>query len=71
MGNKRLKGGDNLGFLRYVVDYFQPNKVMASKIIDLLNRGYSLTQIFGGNIYNIPEIRTAIIFDTVTLFGWK
>lgn len=51
-----------MGFLRYLAEYFQPNKVTASKIIDLLNRGYSLTQIFGGNIYNIPEIRTAINF---------
>lgn len=40
---------------------FTSNKVTATKVIDLLNKGYSLTQI-SGDLYNIPEIRTAINF---------
>lgn len=40
---------------------FTSNKVTASKVVDLLNKGYSLMQI-SGEIYNIPEIRTAINF---------
>lgn len=40
---------------------FSSNKVTATKVIDLLNKGYSLMQI-SGDIYNIPEIRTAINF---------
>lgn len=53
-----------MSFFRHVADYFDKDrdKVIVSKIINLLNQGQSLTQIFGGNIYNIPEIRTAINF---------
>lgn len=40
---------------------FTSNKVTASKIVDLLNKGYSLMQI-SNDLYNIPEIRTAINF---------
>lgn len=40
---------------------FQGNKVTVTKVVDLLNRGYSLMQI-SSDIYNIPEIRTAINF---------
>lgn len=37
------------------------NELTATKLIDLLNQGYSLIQI-NSNIYDIPEIRTAINF---------
>lgn len=37
------------------------NNIVASKVIDLLNRGYSIMQINRG-LYDIPEVRTAINF---------
>lgn len=40
---------------------FSSDKVVATKVIDLLNKGYSLMQI-SGDLYNIPEVRTAINF---------
>lgn len=40
---------------------FASDKVTATKVVDLLNKGYSLMQI-SGDLYNIPEIRTAINF---------
>lgn len=40
---------------------FASDKVVATKVIDLLNKGYSLMQI-SGDLYNIPEVRTAINF---------
>lgn len=50
-----------MGFLDKLRSKFTRNKVTASKVIDLINRSYPLTQI-SSNIYNIPEIRTAINF---------
>jgi HK97 family phage portal protein len=43
------------------MDYFQRDKLTASKLINLLNQGYSIAQI-NRQIYDIPEIRTAINF---------
>lgn len=40
---------------------FQSQKITSNMIIDLLNNGYSLMQI-SSDLYNIPEIRTAINF---------
>lgn len=40
---------------------FTSDKVTATKVIDLLNKGYSLMQI-SNDLYNIPEIRTGINF---------
>lgn len=43
------------------MDYFRQDKLTASKLINLLNQGYSLMQI-NRRLYDIPEIRTAINF---------
>lgn len=50
-----------MGFFRYVTDYFKRDKVTATKVIDLLNKGVSIMGI-GRDLYNIPEVRTAINF---------
>lgn len=52
-----------MGFIRYVADYFQSksDKVTVARVIDLLNRGAPLVS-FGKDLYNIPEVRTAINF---------
>ncbi|MFT9496616.1 phage portal protein [Anaerosolibacter sp.] len=50
-----------MNFFRYVVDYFQKDKLTATKLVNLLNQGYSLMQI-NRKLYDIPEIRTAINF---------
>jgi len=51
-----------LGFFGYVANYFKKdNELTASKIINLLNQGYSLMQI-NRRLYDIPEVRTAINF---------
>lgn len=50
-----------MGFFRYVADYFKQDKVTATKVIDLLNKGYSIIGL-GRDLYNIPEVRTAINF---------
>ena len=50
-----------MGFFRYVLDYFRKDQLTTTKLIDLLNQGYSLTQI-NRQLYDIPEIRTAINF---------
>lgn len=44
-----------------MAEYFQKDKLTATKLINLLNQGYSLMQI-NRQIYDIPEIRTAINF---------
>ena len=44
-----------------VVTAFRKETITASKVIDLLNRGAPLVS-FGRDLYNIPEIRTAINF---------
>lgn len=56
-----MKGGNALGLFNFFRSKFSSNKVTASKVIDLLNKGYSLMQI-SSDIYSIPEIRTAINF---------
>ncbi len=50
-----------MGLWNSIVSKFSSNKVTASKVIELLNRGYSIMQI-SSDLYNIPEIRTAINF---------
>lgn len=50
-----------MGFIRYVSDYFKRDTVTATKVIDLLNKGVSIMGL-GRDLYNIPEVRTAINF---------
>ena len=50
-----------MGFFRYVADYFNRDKLTATKLVNLLNRGYSLMQI-NRRLYDIPEVRTAVNF---------
>ena len=50
-----------MGFFRYVADYFNRDKLTATKLVNLLNQGYSLMQI-NRRLYDIPEVRTAINF---------
>ena len=50
-----------MGFLRYVAEYFNRDKLTATKLVNLLNQGYSLMQI-NRRLYEIPEVRTAINF---------
>lgn len=51
-----------MGFIQYVADYFRKdNKLTATKLVNLLNQGMPLIS-FGKDIYNIPEVRTAINF---------
>lgn len=44
-----------------IKSFFRRDKNTVSAIINLLNQGYSLLQV-GRDLYNIPEIRTAINF---------
>ncbi len=50
-----------MGFIRYVADYFNRDKLTATRLVNLLNQGYSLMQI-NRRLYDIPEVRTAINF---------
>ena len=50
-----------MGFFRYVAEYFNRDKLTATKLVNLLNQGYSLMQI-NRRLYDIPEVRTAINF---------
>lgn len=50
-----------MGVLQNLSSFFKHDKVTVAKVIDLLNRGYSLFSL-GSDIYNIPEVRTAINF---------
>lgn len=50
-----------MGFFRYVAEYFNRDKLTATKLVNLLNQGYSLMQI-NRKLYDIPEVRTAINF---------
>lgn len=50
-----------MNFIQYVADYFNKDKLTATKLINLLNQGTPLIS-FGKDIYNIPEVRTAINF---------
>lgn len=50
-----------LGLISNIKNYFQGEKLTVSKLIDLLNQGYSLMQI-NRQLYDIPEVRTAINF---------
>jgi HK97 family phage portal protein len=50
-----------LGLIASIKNYLSRDKLTATKIIDLLNRGYSLIQI-NRALYDIPEIRMAINF---------
>lgn len=61
MNTSHRKAGEYVGFFRYVADYFQRDKLTATKLINLLNQGYSLTQV-NRQLYDIPEVRTAINF---------
>lgn len=48
-----------MGLFQRLVSAVRGDKVTASKVINLLNQGASLAS-FGRDLYNIPEIRTAI-----------
>lgn len=50
-----------MGVFNTVAGWFRRDKVTASRIIDLLRRGNGLLDI-NRDLYNIPEIRTAINF---------
>lgn len=50
-----------IGLFSSIANYFQKDKLTATKLINLLNQGYSISQI-NRQIYDIPEIRTAINF---------
>lgn len=50
-----------MGVLNSIRNFFSRDKVTVSKVIDLLNQGYSPMEI-NRQIYDIPEIRTAINF---------
>lgn len=51
----------NIGLFSSISNYFQKDKLTATKLINMLNQGYSILQI-NRQIYDIPEIRTAINF---------
>jgi len=51
----------NIGLLSNVRNYFQKDKLTATKLINMLNQGYSILQV-NRQLYDIPEVRTAINF---------
>lgn len=51
----------NIGFFNNIRNYFQKDKMTATKLINLLNQGYSILQL-NRQLYDIPEVRTAINF---------
>lgn len=50
-----------IGIFSNIANFFQKDKLTATKLINMLNQGYSILQI-NKQIYDIPEIRTAINF---------
>ena len=56
-----LRRCDNLGVFDKFASFFSRDKVTVSQIIDLLNRGNPLISV-SRDLYNIPEVRTAINF---------
>jgi HK97 family phage portal protein len=50
-----------IGLFSSVKDYFQKDKLTATKLINMLNQGYSILQV-NRQLYDIPEVRTAINF---------
>lgn len=52
----------DIGLFSNISNYFQKDKLTATKLINMLNQGYSILQI-NRQIYDIPEIRTAINFS--------
>lgn len=50
-----------MGFFGYVADYFKRDKLTVTRLINLLNQGTPIISI-SNDIYNIPEVRTAINF---------
>lgn len=50
-----------MGFFRYIINYFKRDQLTATRLVNLLNQGYSLMQI-NRRLYDIPEVRTAINF---------
>lgn len=50
-----------MGIFQRALNYFKKEEVTAAQIIDLLNQGAPLG-FFGRELYNIPEVRTAINF---------
>lgn len=50
-----------MGMFQRVKGLFRQDKVTVAKVIDLLNRGNSIMNV-NRDLYNIPEIRTAINF---------
>ena len=50
-----------IGLFSNITNFFQKDKLTASKLINLLNQGYSILQI-NRQLYDIPEVRTAINF---------
>jgi len=51
----------DIGLFSNMANYFNKDKLTATKLINMLNQGYSILQI-NRQIYDIPEIRTAINF---------
>ena len=51
----------NIGLFSNVRNYFQKDKLTETKLINMLNQGYSILQV-NRQLYNIPEVRTAINF---------
>jgi HK97 family phage portal protein len=51
----------NIGLFSNITNYFQKDKLTATKLINMLNQGYSILQI-NRQLYDIPEVRTAINF---------
>jgi HK97 family phage portal protein len=51
----------NIGLFNNVKNFFKDDKLTATKLVNLLNQGYSILQI-NRQIFDIPEIRTAINF---------
>jgi HK97 family phage portal protein len=50
-----------IGLLNNLKNYLQRDKFTATKLINLLNQGYSILQI-NRQLFDIPEVRTAINF---------
>jgi HK97 family phage portal protein len=50
-----------LGLINNITNFFQRDKLTTTKLINLLNQGYSIMQI-NRQLYDIPEVRTAINF---------
>ena len=50
-----------MGFITHMLNYFKRDQLTETKIINLLNQGAPVS-VLGRDIYNIPEIRTAINF---------